>query len=262
MTRYQAPIVDKTILVMTAVAESRGGATHAELSKALKIPRSTVYRILNSLVASRLVAKDATTPTFRLGPRILELARFVEPDDDRASLIDAARPIMADVVRRTGEACKLSVSENADAVVLHAVQSPSDYGLVIRIGRRTPLYAGGAGKALLAFQPASEINRILALPRASLTPSTITDGDKLLAALASIRRQGFAEDQAEVRSGIRSFAAPVFDAHGHVIAAISLPYVGSPVAKRTRLIRDSVIDGAKALSRALGWRESRGRRQG
>lgn len=250
MTQNRAPVVDKTMLLLGFVATQEAGASLSHIAEELKVARSTVYRILNSLIAHRFVVKDGGS-RYKLGPRIVELARNLAPGEDWMWLIRAAAPVAQQVASQLGEACKITVREGDEVVTIHSVTSPSEYGLAVRTGHRSPLYAGGSAKAVLAFLPQPDIDRIANGQLAAFTPFTITDGDTLRETLSAIRAQGYAEDAGEMTAGVRSFAAPIFDASGGVIAAISVPFIGDAVPERARAIRQAVMDAARRISSSL-----------
>jgi IclR family transcriptional regulator, acetate operon repressor len=251
MSDHRSPIVEKTLLLLGELGNTGAGASLADLTERLDVPRSTVYRILNSLQAHRFVVKLDGRPLYALGPRIEELAGTLSPKDARERLLEAAAPLMARIAARLSEACKLCVIEEDEALTLHAVPSPSDFGLSVRVGRRAPLYAGGAGKALLAFAPADVRTRVLSGPLLSHTPHTITNPDILRETIDLIRRQGFAEDNAELTVGIRALAAPIFVDGAVPAAVLSIPYLGDPTPERVHAIRQAVLEGAVEIGAAL-----------
>lgn len=250
--RHRSPVVDKTTQLLDVLATSVQGRSLAELVEQLGLARSTVYRILNSLVVYGVVEKDAQHPIYRLGPKLSELARLLEPHRDRAALSDVAAPVMDALVHRLSEACKLSVPDGDEVLTVRVAQSPAEYGLAVRVGHRAPIQAGGSSKAILAHMPASEIERILGSSLKSYTPFTITDPDMMREILGQIRRLGYAEDNSEITLGVHSVAAPVFGADGVVLGALGVPYLGDPLPERLRSIRQAVIEAARTISISMG----------
>ena len=111
-------------------------------------------------------------------------------------------------------------------------------------------------RRILAFLPEEDIERIVSGPLQAFTPATITSADTLKDVLARIRSQGYAEDFGEMTVGIRSFAAPVFDASGGVIGAVSVPLIGEAVPERARIIRQAVVAAAAQVTAAVTHGES------
>jgi IclR family acetate operon transcriptional repressor len=250
--RYKSPSVETAGLVFDLLAQRIDGMTLGDLTKALGASRSSVYRILNSLIAHRLVQKAGDNAAYRLGPRVLELARLISPTADSASLIEVAGPLMEAASAAIGEATKLAVVEGDETITVHIVESPADYGVYTRIGSRRPLHSTAAGKAILANLPDAEVASYCSRPLSARTPMTIVDQDTLREALEVIRRQGYAEDHGESNPGIRALGVPVFGPGRRVIAAVSVPYIGEVAADRHRLFRQQLAWTADAISRQMG----------
>ncbi len=250
--RHRSPVVDKATQLLDVLATSPAGRSLAELVEQLGLARSTVYRILNSLVVYGVVEKDSQQPVYRLGPKLSELARLLEPQNDRATLSDVAGPVMDALVHRISEACKLSVPDGDWVLTIRVAQSPAEYGLTIRVGHRAPIQAGGSSKAILAHLPDHEIDKALEAPLKPYTPFTIIDPEMLREVLVQIRRSGYSEDNSEITLGVHSVAAPIFGRGGQVIGALGVPYLGDPVPERLRTIRQSVVEAARTISLSMG----------
>jgi IclR family acetate operon transcriptional repressor len=250
--RHGSPIVEKTAHLLGAVAEARDGISLNELVEKLGVARSTVYRILNSLAAHGLVARVNGGATYELGPRFIELARRISPSADRVTLVEAARPIMQSSAERIQESFKLSAPEGDEMMTILAAASPAEYALAVRVGSRSPKHVGAAGKLSLAYAGKDDVASYCGRGLVARTPYTITDPESLEEELRRIREDGFAEDNLESGLGIRALAAPIFDAGGELIAAVSVPFIGDATPERKRVIRKEVIEVGDALTRLLG----------
>jgi IclR family acetate operon transcriptional repressor len=250
-TRNGSPVVERTAHILGAVAEADGGATLADLVDQLDAPRSTVYRILNSLAAHGLVQRLDNSARYGLGPRFVELARRMSPTADRATLVDLGRPILTAAAERVGETFKLSAAEGREMMTLLGAPSPGEYSLTVRVGARSPLHVGAAGKLALAHAGADAITAYCAQPLEARTTHTITDPEALRENLDRALREGYAEDMLESGHGIRAIAAPVIGRQGF-LAAVSCPFIGDPTPERLRHIRNAVIAAARELTEAVG----------
>jgi DNA-binding IclR family transcriptional regulator len=246
-TANRIPAVERAAAVLGALAQDGGGQI-AELSVALGIPRSTVYRILNSLEAHGLVVR-AAEQGYRLGPALVRLARAVPLGAD---LVSVARPAMDALALRLGVTVKLSVLDADSALVVAVAEGPQTYSVTTQIGRRFPLHAGAASKVLAAFGDAALQARLLAAPLARHTATTITDSRALAAVLAAVRRAGHAEDNGEFVAGVAAIGAPIFDAAGGCVAAVSIPYLPDQRGRQRRALRDGVVGCAQAVTQSLG----------
>jgi DNA-binding IclR family transcriptional regulator len=121
--------------------------------------------------------------------------------------------------------------------------------LAASIGESFPLHAGAASKVLLAFMPEPQRNLVLAGNLAAHTPRTVTNAATMRAELARIRRLGWAEDRGEYSLSVRAVAAPVRDATGRLLGAISIADRGAPAmaayrAAVCRMAADSQLEAA------------------
>jgi len=223
--------------------------TIRELTETLEMPRSTVYRILSTL-EPRGVVQRSLNGTYALGAKVVELAGSVA-DGTGYDVVEIAGPYLDGLSAELGEACKISVRDGDNVLVLATRAGSHAYALTIAPGRKLPLHAGAASKVLMAFLEPPEIDRLLKRELSSFTPRTLTDPKKLRAELARIRREGWAYDKGEYSNLVRAYAAPVMDARSKVIAAVSIPFLNDKAPDREDAIRQGVVRTAKAISDAL-----------
>ena len=249
--RHGSPVVEKTAHLLEAVADAKTGISLATLVEQLGVPRSTVYRILNSLSAHGLVARVNGGSVYELGPKFVELARRMSPGADKALLVEAAKPILAAAAERVMETFKLAVPEGYEMMTIFAASSPSDYAIYIKIGARSRMHVGAGGKLARAHADPTFIDAYCAGVLEARTPYTITDPEALREALAEIRRIGYAEDNQESNLGLRALAAPVFDSAGRLVATISVPFIGEATPERARAIRREAMESAAMLMKSI-----------
>lgn len=244
--RHALAIVDAL-----AAAEPGRGASLKELVQATSLNKSTILRLMNPLVEKRIVIKEGDTGTYRLGLRILEWA---EAYLSGAELAHIAWPHLRALVDATGETAFLVVYDDGDAVYLAKVESPNKIRLSSNIGTRTPAYTTANGKAILAFLPEAEVNRVIARGLRPLTPFTVTDSDVLKQQLDEVRARRYAFDDRENVPDARCVGAPIFDFRGQVAGGISLAGPAHRIdLDRVDALAQLVMEAADAISRELGW---------
>ena len=226
------------------------GVSIRDLCQALGQPRSTIYRILNTL-ERHAVVRRTLAGNYVLGPRLLEFAAHVRIEGVHEDLARLAQPHLHRLSEETGEASKISVRYGDRVLAIAAAQSTHGYGLTPTVGQDFPLHAGAASKVLLAHVTAEELDTLLAAELSKFTPSTITDPDDLRRELKSIRTQGWAEDRGEHGSSVHAFAAPVLDADGRVIAAVSIPFLADKEQQGREILRSAVIKVGAEISDLL-----------
>jgi IclR family transcriptional regulator, KDG regulon repressor len=224
----------------------------SELARRLDLAKSTVHRLLTTLAAEGLIEQDPVTGGYRLGIVVFELGEAVRVHLD---LHAAAGPVLASLREQTGESSQVGVLDGTEVVYVDRLESAQALRLFTETGRRVPVHCTSSGKVLLAHLPEAEAEALLArLPLTAHTPNTLTDPDALRAECAKARRRGWAEAVNERETGIASVAAPVRDAAGTVIAAVS---IGAPVlrlgAARRRELGAVVAEAGEAISRRLGF---------
>jgi len=253
IAKHRIPVIDRMMEMLFALERRPNGATIRELVEFLRMPRTTVYRILNTLQHYDVVRRTGEG-MYRLGPRLLGLAaRSIRGASDY-DLAAVAAPHLENLAAVTGESCKVSVLDGEELLVVAVVSGKRGYALTVAPGQRLPLHAGAAGKILLAYLPKEELKRRLRGTLARYTPRTLTDTRRLSAELARIRRQRWAQDRGEQSSGVHAFAAPIFDRNGAIIAALSVPFVAGAKASQMQNIRLAVVAAAAALGGALAAR--------
>lgn len=239
------------VLEILGAVDALAGLTLTELSRAAGMHRTTLFRILATLQARGLVARDDATDRYRLGIGVLALASALLRDID---IRRVAWPALRALSRRTQELVYLTVLDKAEVVTVERFDSDQDISLRADIGSRRPAYCTASGKAILAHLPAEDVDRILQLGMPTLTPRTITSPEVMQHHLEEVRQRGFAWDDEERLEGVRCVAAPVFGGDGSVGGAVSIaaPSLRTPWA-RLRQLGDEVCITATEISRQLGF---------
>lgn len=245
--RNGVPVLERTLEMLAVFEREPEGSTIRNLTRELDLPRSTVYRILNTLLAHRVVRRTSDG-VFSLGPRLTALAARVKPDVATYDLAEIATPIAQQLRDELGEPTKLSVRDGDRAKVIVAVLGRHEYSPAPSIGTSYPLHAGAASKMIMAHMSAADLDRHLSAPMTRYTPKTITDPEKLRTDLAKIRKQGFALEMGEHNATVHAIAAPVFDPNGRFLAALSIPFLADKDAVTRERLRLGVVHAAAAIS--------------
>lgn len=249
-TTSTAPAVVTAVRLLDALTGFDGAATLDELTRELGEPRSSVHRILNTLVEADLVQRVAPRGGYRMGPKAMNWgSAFLRA----VSAGDEFRQVVTPVVARTNETMQLAVLDWPDVVFVAHVDSQRPVRLVTEVGRRLPAHATAVGKALLAFSgwEMAEVYRGQELR--GLTPHTVTSVAELEHQLERARRRGWAEASQESSANLTCLAAPV---HGHddrVVAAVSfcVPEPSLKLSQRQMLGRE-LLAACEELSRQIG----------
>jgi DNA-binding IclR family transcriptional regulator len=233
---------DRVLAILEYLA-TEGKAPFGAIVRDLGLPLSSAHQLLQTILWRGFIELDESTRLFKLGFRLWEVAQSYAMTDDLVSL---AQPLMDELTSITTETVQLARLEGIDNVYLAISESPHPMKLVSSVGKRLPAHATGLGKVLLASLDAEELDRRLSgVTLARFTERTITDRAALLGELKRVRAKGFGYDNEEYVIGCRCVAAPVRDAIGHVVAAMSVsvptPRFNQEVAQHTRTaLKDTV----------------------
>jgi DNA-binding IclR family transcriptional regulator len=204
-------VLDKAVGVLHTIAESPCGL--AELCDRTGLPRATAHRLAAGLEVHRLLARDGDG-RWRLGPAVSELA--AQASDPLLAACATVLPRLRDI---SGESVQLYRRDGTWRICIAAVEPPAGLRDTVPVGARLPMTAGSGAKVLLAYS--DDATRQAVLPTAKFSDR----------ALAEVRRRGWAQSAAEREPGVASVSAPVRDARGTVIAAIS---VSGPIDRMGR----------------------------
>lgn len=215
--------------------------------------RSRTMRITGSLVYRGYLFFDPVSEKYSLGSRLLALGNAFQRNH---SLLSIVRPILKDLVDKTGESSTFSIVEADKRVVLAREEGTHAIRYSVQEGQRVPLYAGAASKTLLAFGDVEVLERIIGSNHIQpVTKRTITDPALLKKEMQKIKKRGFATSSGESTIEATAVAAPVFDRSDHLVGVLSASGPSNRV-KGTVLahLRDRIIEASNALSEALGHR--------
>jgi DNA-binding IclR family transcriptional regulator len=249
--KHTIPVIDRMMEILGQLERHVGGLNIRELAQSLKLPRTTVYRIMNTLQRHEVVRRD-DDGVYHLGRRLLALAAHTSTRYSDAKLAMTCQPFIDKLAAELGEGIKLSIIDEDGAMVLAAAQGRREYALTVAAGQRMPIHASAAGKLILAYQSGEIIDYWLNQQLPAYTSRTITDPAKLRAEMASIKRAGWASDEGETAPSIHAVATPIFARGGELVAAISVPFLAGAPPERVADIRSAAIRTALAASEALG----------
>lgn len=242
----------RALSLLNVLAQMARECSLGEIAEAAKLPPSTVHRLLQTLQQAGYVVQNQAGGHYTLGDTLILLGRKAEQQRDVRQI---ARAKLEQLSQDTGETVNLTtVVENA-IVQLDHVDSPSMLKVTWDPGQRFPIHASASGKVFLAFLPEAEREQILkSIDLCAFTKRTIVDVKKSRAELGGIRTRGYALDDAEREEGVRCVAAPIFNAQGSIVAAVSVSGPSLRVSlANLEILANKVMKTAKAISATLGY---------
>lgn len=241
--------VQRALRVLESIASQRETRL-TDVAKDVGLHKSTVFRLLQTLVDAGYVEHGPQNGLFRLGLKAMELGVKAM---DSWPLYATAKEEMDKLAEQLGEAINLAVVDELTMVYVATIGARNALRMQLSVGRRSPIHCTAVGKAVLAHRP-----DLQALIRPEMleayTPNTLSDVTLLQENLGLIKFKGYAVDDEEQEIGARCVAAPIFERSGRAIAAIG---VSAPAARLTRgqidAIGVSVREAAAGVSARLGF---------
>jgi IclR family transcriptional regulator, pca regulon regulatory protein len=224
--------LERGLAVLCAFTPDRPARGISDLARELALTRSTTHRYVATLATLGYLKRDDTTRKYRLGPRVLDLGFSVLAS---LELREIAAPHLRRLTDVTGYTSNLAIRDDTDVILIDRIRGRRGryhhLEFSLHVGSRIPAYCSATGKALLAFLPSPDLDRLL--ERINLVqrgPKTLTSKNALLAELEQVRRTGLATNDEELESALRSIAAPVRSRTGEVVAAVNVAIPWSPAA--------------------------------
>ena len=238
--------------VLDLLGAQAAGLGVSEVARRLDMSKGAVHAILSNLEARGLVLRESGHAAYRLGRHLWQLGLVA---GDQIELKQLCRASLVELTQLTGESSQLSeYCASGEVLYLERVVSPNPVQTCVTLGGRAPAHCVATGRALLAHQPAAEIERVCTGALMRYTPATVVDPARLRAELEKVRCTGYAVNPGEYRGEIIGVAAPVRDYRGNVVAAIGVsgPAYRFPVA-RAETVAGDVVRVAAAFSEKLGF---------
>ena len=242
----------RSLELLELFAAHRDGLTLGEVCVLTGWPKSSTLALLRTLRAHDYLSDGSRDHAYRLGHRVAWLGASYLAG---INLVQEGLEIVRRVSRQCDETVHLATLRGRDVHYLVKEEGSSHMRMVSAVGTTFPAHGTGVGKTLLSGLASYEFDALYPpgthLQR--LTPHTITDRAALLTELAEIRSRGYAYDSGESTVGLQCIAAPVRDATGHIVAAMSVS-VPAPRFTDDRIpgLRASILDGTRQLSMRLG----------
>lgn len=253
--KYPVLTLEKALDIIEILSQESGlGIT--ELSKRLDMGKSTIHRVLDTLMAYGYVDKMTKNATYRLGWKLYEIGNVI-PQQRNLNNLDYEE--LQNLCNRSGETVNVGVVSNKDVVIIAKVEPVTEALRVNKhVGEHEPLHATSLGKVLLSEMTEDELKEIYGQNGASLeryTPNTITELKGLISELKKVREQGYAIDDQEYNLGLVCIAMPLRNYDNKLFAAISVsgPSIRMTYSKINE-VKELLAQTSQYLSRYLGSR--------
>lgn len=249
---YSVPSIDRALAVMELLAQSKVGFSISEISRKLKLPKSSVHLLVGTLERRGYLQRNALSGKYSFGLKLISLSRAALESLD---LREEAKPFLQALMRRTALTVHMAMLERNEAVIIEKVECPGLLRLATWVGRRLDVNCSAVGKALIAFLSEEDFDqqfkdKVLARNN----ENTIVSISKLKRELERVRKLGFSFEDEEGEIGFRCIGAPIFDFTNKVVAAISVAGTTAQIeAEKVPELARIVKDTAAHISSRLGF---------
>lgn len=239
---------------LLAILAERGESTVPELVELTNEPRTSIYRLLESLQDLGWVSPGSARGSYSLGMRMFELGAAAPVAQD---LRQAALPILQGLNRATGDTVFLCVRDGLSAVCIERLDGAAVNTLALKLGGTLPLHVGAGPRALLSADPDGWDDYLFRAPLRQMTERTPDSVERVRVQLEADRRADIVLSQGDVTNGIGAIGARVRDHTGTVVASVSISGIEAVLLGPDRAAKETmVLDTADRISEALGWRRT------
>src|SRR5690625_4105050 len=206
---------ERMFAILAMFSMERTSLSISEIEKELGYPKSTIFRILNTLIKADYIEQDPDTHRYSIGMQFFRLGSIFQSQLD---LRNVSLPVMKELAKNSSETIELNIIDQTNRFCIEKIDSPLQVRNFVQIGDRHPLHLGASGKSLLAFLTKEEQDDILSRLGRKYDIQT----QDLRADLQAIREKGYSFTKGERVVGSFAVSAPILDGEGTLMATITL----------------------------------------
>ena len=212
--------VGKALDVLEQVAGFGRPVRFGEVLARSSYPKPTLYRIFQTLTSQQMLSFDNERQTYSPGLRLVRLAHAAW---QQSTLAPIARPHVDALSRAVGETVHLAQLDHGQVLYVDKRNAGKPVEMYSQAGKVGPAYCTGVGKAMMAFLPDEQLERIVKQQSFHrYTAHTLAGPEALRAELREIRQHGYGFDREEHEPGIICVAMPILNDHSRVLGALSV----------------------------------------
>lgn len=253
------PNIDKTLSKGLALLEHMSQMNHparvSELARSSNLTKSNVHRLLQSLRKLGYIRQCTTSAAYELTPKMWEIgSSYLSHTDIHTAAFDD----MHSLGRASKETIHLSILDHHDVIYIGKIDSRLPIQAYSHLGARAPIHAVATGKAILAYQRPDALQDILPEALEPYTDTTLITREQLMEELILVRKNGYAINKGEWRTGVNGIAAPIWNDSREVCVGIGITGPAERMDHSSLLdFAPIVVQAAKNISRKIGYISSR-----
>ncbi len=251
---YLVPGLERGLKLLQLFRPGRTELGAPEIARELGLPRSTAFRLLQTLKSLEIIERTANGAV-RLGPAVLRLGFELVAS---LEIGEYGREVVEKLCLETGASSQLAILDHREIVIVLKKNPSSTFVSSVQVGTRMPAHATVIGRILLQDLSGAQLRKLF--PEGKFkqltrqTPKTVAELERLI---AQDRSRGYAVSESAYESGISAVAAPVRNHEQKIVAGLSL-IVALPQldAKRREDLVKKAVGAATQLSRRLSYRQA------
>lgn len=216
--KYNIPMLEKSFELLELLINYPSGLTMQEMVNLLDTPKTSIFRLLNSLSGMGYLSKNTETLRFSLSRRFLKLGLAALGESNIVEQSLAPMRALRDTIK---ESIMLGVFMENRVVLLEQVLGSHNFTFLLRPGTSFCLHASAPGKLFMTYLPEEEREKaIQTIQYKVFNKHTIADEKQLRKEIAYIKKVGYAVDLEEEMAGVHCIATPIFNQFGTIVATI------------------------------------------
>ncbi|MDG0843861.1 IclR family transcriptional regulator [Staphylococcus equorum] len=242
--------IDRALNLLELISK-RSPVSLNELVELSDLSKTTVHRLVKSLVDNHYVKQNSLTHQYELTYKLFQLGYS---SIQKIDYLNIAKSLISKLSIEVSETCHLVLEDSYEILYIEKfIPNNTVYAMSSKIGQRAPMYSTAVGKAILSTYSDEAIRAVWdSSTIESYTEQTITNFEVLMKEIESIRDQGYAEDNEENEKGIFCVGTYFVNFKNEVQGAISLSFSTSQLNKKAFFI-DKLKSTANDISRHLGF---------
>ncbi len=250
---YSVPNLERALSIFELLKECPQGLSLTELQERLGFPKSSIFRITQTLVDRGYLMKSDQPSLFSLSKKFLHIGLSTLSE---ASLIEKCLPLMRSLRDELKETVLLGALVEKEGVLLEQVLGTHPFTFMLKVGQRFNLHPSAPGKSILAYLPESECDSILNnISFEKFNDRTISNVKDFKKELETVRSCGYGIDYAEELEGVHCVGAPIFNQYGYPISAlwITAPSARLPFEKFQE-VGVAIREACLSISQQFGYK--------
>jgi DNA-binding IclR family transcriptional regulator len=243
--------VTNALSVLNSFSRSDPVLTASELTRRLKLTRTSVIRLLATLERFGFIERCPDAAGYRIGLRTFEVGTLFLAANPLSAVLARA---LDELVEKTQCTAYLAVLDKADIVMLNCREGTLPIRFVWQVGDRLPLHTTAMGKAMAAYLSSEELDQHLGRGKAlrGLTERSIRTRAQLDAEIVKTKERGWGLAREESHPGLTAIGSAIVDNAKRPVAAISVSFLDFPPnPKRVNQLATVVVGVADGVSKTI-----------